>query len=335
MSTVTTATSTDYKTLVLEALKTLQIGEKAAGPSGKFKAIAYAKAITSVKGLDGPLTDAKQVKNLDGIGTKIYEKITEIIATGASGAVERMKERTDVDAFSTLLGIHGVGPVKARELLAAGFTTIAALRAAPKGTLNDTQLMGLKHYEDGLLRIPRGEMETHETVLLGALSGTALTGTIVGSYRRGAADSGDIDMLVTYPVGMTTAAAGKLFKSFVKRITDGGYVVDALASGAKKWLGYVRLGEGYVRRLDLLLTPPEEFAYAILYFTGSDKFNVAMRRFCTEKGFTLNEHRMAALKEGGPVIPPMKTEADIFAFLGLKFVAPTARVDGRQIQVVA
>jgi hypothetical protein len=44
---------------------------------------------------------------------------------------------------------------------------------------------------------------------------------------------------------------------------------------------------------------------------------------------------MAALKEGGPVIPPMKTEADIFAFLGLKFVAPTARVDGRQIQVVA
>jgi len=321
----------DFKTQVLSELETMKIGEFVTG--GKFKALAYDKAIKAIRSLDVPLVDAAQVKDLPGVGEKIYNKVVEILATGALVSAAKMRERTDVDAVKELLDIHGVGPVKARELIAAGYKSVADLRRAviekPK-LLNKTQLLGLKYYEATLERIPRDEMREHEKTLLSGLP-RSLHGVIVGSYRRGAATSGDIDMLVTYPAEMTDKAASELFTGFVGLLTRAGYIVDTLASGDKKWLGYVKLGDGTVRRLDLLLTPPAEYAYAILYFTGSDKFNVAFRRWCSARGYTLNEHALKLLDGSTASAVPISTEEAIFDFVGLCWVPPTERVDGAQI----
>ena len=84
-------------------------------------------------------------------------------------------------------------------------------------------------------------------------------------------------------------------------------------------------------RLDLLMTPQEEFAYAILYFTGSQNFNVAFRRYVLDKGYTINEHIMKPMKEGVKEVPPMKSEEDIFAFLGLQYVKPEDREGEKNI----
>ena len=326
--------SVDFNHLILDSLETMRLGEVARGE--RFKALAYKKAIDSLKRFNGSVHVAEDVKDVEGVGKKIYEKITEIVATGALKAAERMKETTNIDAYETLLKIHGIGPVKARELIAAGYRTVEALRAEVArnpGFLNETQKLGLYYYESGIQRIPRSEMEQHEQILLSALP-RGLTGTIVGSYRRGAANSGDVDMLVTYE---NETVGKKAFVSLVSDLTKKGYIVNKLVSGAKKWMGYIQLPfEGSVaRRLDLLLTPPEEFAYALLYFTGSDRFNVAFRRHCLELGYTLNEHSMKltekGTKKGVSLPPPMKTEKDIFAFVGLRFVPPTERVDGGQI----
>jgi DNA polymerase/3'-5' exonuclease PolX len=92
-----------------------------------------------------------------------------------------------------------------------------------------------------------------------------------------------------------------------------------------------RMYKGKARRLDLLMTPDEEYAYAILYFTGSDRFNVAFRQYALDKGYTLNEHTLTPIKEGVKEVPYMKTEQDIFKFLGLRYIAPAYRVDGNQI----
>ena len=94
------------------------------------------------------------------------------------------------------------------------------------------------------------------------------------------------------------------------------------------------------RRLDLLVTPEAEYAYAILYFTGSDLFNVAMRKYALTKGYSLNEHTLtptAGQAQGQtqtqtqPQPPPMKTEKDIFDFLGLVYVEPEKRLGEAQI----
>lgn len=109
-------------------------------------------------------------------------------------------------------------------------------------------------------------------------------------------------------------------------------------------MGYVQLPGGTVRRLDLMLTPPSEYAYAILYFTGSDKFNIAFRSHCLTLGYTLNEHALtakateavggagaSAAAAAAKPIPLLEKEEDIFAFVGLRYVPPNERVDGKQI----
>lgn len=320
----------DYKEVVIDGLETMRLGELAtAGSGAKFKALAYKKAIDAIRRMPGPLTSVADVKGVDGIGKKIEAKIADVIATGTMGAAERMRARTDVGAFEILTAIHGIGPVKARELIAGGITSLAELRAASAadpGLLTDAAKLGLKYYEDGVLRIPRAEMDRHSDALLSALP-APLFGIIVGSYRREAASSGDVDMLVCYPEEMSTNDASTLFRQFIATLERTGYIEAKLAGGAKKWMGYVRLGAcADARRLDLLLTPPTEFAYALLYFTGSDKFNVAFRRYCLDLGYSLNEHTLTPVA-GKPLPPPMKTERDIFRWAGLKFVRPSLRTD--------
>lgn len=334
------ASGTDYKERVLEALEVMRVGELAGSGSGaKFKSLAYKKAMDAIRRLDS-LTSVEDVKGLAGVGAKIEAKVAEILSTGGLRAADRMRERTDIGAYETLIGVHGIGPVKARELIAAGITSIKDLRkaarsAAGEGLLTEAQTLGLKYYEDGIQRIPRAEMERHEAALLAALP-AALFGKIVGSYRREAASSGDIDMLVSYAGEMRDADAQKLFGEFVAALTASGYIVGRLAGGAKKWMGYVRLpaADGTLlpaRRLDLLLTQPAEFAYALLYFTGSGDFNVAFRRHCLTLGYSLNEHTLTPLTADKPPPPPMKTERDIFRWAGLKFVRPSLRAGEKQI----
>ena len=271
------------------------------------------------------------------IRDRIEEKIKEILATGSLASAERVKEKYAIDAVDELLTVHGIGPVKARELVAAGIKSVAALVEAVKADpslLNATQKMGLKYHATATLRIPREEMTVHEDVLQ-AFMPKGLKGVVVGSYRRGAANSGDIDMLLT-PKSASVKDAHALFETFIAGLKESDYIIDELVSGEKKWMGYVRVGSaetpGKARRLDLLLTMPSEYAYALLYFTGSDKFNVAFRKYAGDKGYTLNEHTMVPLKGSSAPMPPgMKGEKDIFAFLGLRYVPPEERVDGAQI----
>ena len=324
--------NTDFKLVVLQALDTMKMGEFASGPGGKFKAIAYDKAMKAIKAMPGPLTSAVDVKGLDGVGAKIYDKVVEIVATGGLAAAERMKERTNIGGIKELLDVHGIGPVKAKELLDAGYKSVADLRAGllvKPDLLNDTQKLGLKYYEAGIERIPRAEMTQHEKMLLSALP-SSFAGVVVGSYRRGAANSGDVDMLVTYPEAMTEKAASEFFRGFVADLTRRGYILDKLVAGPKKWMGYVHIGDGTPRRLDLLLTPPSQYGYAILYFTGSDKFNIGFRKWCLSHGYTLNEHEMKPTGDK-PKPPALMTEEAVFDFIGLKFVPPTERVDANQI----
>ena len=79
------------------------------------------------------------------------------------------------------------------------------------------------------------------------------------------------------------------------------------------------------RRIDILLTPEDEFAYALLYFTGSDKFNVAMRKHALTLNWSLNEHGLSAMKDNKAAPPLLLSEAAIFEFLGMEYRAPKER----------
>jgi DNA polymerase/3'-5' exonuclease PolX len=326
----------DYKTVIIHELDTLRRADIA--KKEPFSAKAYAKVIEQLKAKTTPIQSIDDVKDIPGIGKKIKLKIEEILETGSLKAATEARKETNLESLDILQGVHGIGPVKAKQLVETkGIKTLADLQKAvieDPDLLNDVQKMGLKYYADAMERIPRHEMAQHETLILNALD-PRFTGIVVGSYRRGAADSGDIDVLLMLPDTMSKKEQGELFKDTIDMLKDSEYIVDTLAQGPKKFLGYVRLdNEAKVRRLDLLMTPKEEFAYAILYFTGSQGFNVAFRRHAQEEGYTINEHTMKPVKEGVEEPPRMETEEDIFAFLGLKYVKPEDRASASNVTVV-
>jgi DNA polymerase beta len=318
---------TDYKSIIIRELDTLRRADIA--KKEPFSAKAYAKVIEQLKAMEGAIQSIEDIKDVLGVGKKIKDKIKEILETGSLRAATEARKETNLDSLDILQGVHGIGPVKAKQLVETkGIRTISELRRAASQDpelLNDVQTMGLKYYEDANERIPRQEMVKHETLILAALD-PRFRGVVVGSYRRGAENSGDIDVLLMLPDSMTKKKQGELFLETIQMLKETEYIVDTLAQGPKKFLGYVKLDEKKkARRLDLLMTPEEEFAYAILYFTGSQGFNVAFRRYAQEKGYTINEHIMKPVKDGVREVPSMKTEKDIFDFLQLKYVEPHMR----------
>jgi DNA polymerase beta len=326
--------SIDYKQIIIDSLDVLRKRDLA--DKAIFSARAYAKVISQLKLHNKAITSYEDVYGIEGIGSKMEKKIKEILETGVLASAEKAKELYNIDALDAFQKIYGVGPTKASELVKAGYTSIAQLREEVKKNpklLNDKQKIGLQYYEDLLERIPRDEMEEHRDILYTLLPDEMemYETEIVGSFRRDATSSGDIDVLIRVPANIESTDAKKHLALYVKMLQDFGYIEEILALGEHKCMAISRMYNGKARRLDLLMTPDEEYAYAILYFTGSDRFNVAFRQYALDKGYSLNEHTLTQIRDGIPPIPYMKTEKDIFKFLGLRYIEPSKRVDNKQI----
>lgn len=326
--------STNYKQTIIDSLEVLR--KRDVADKAIFSARAYAKVITQLKNYEGEITSLEDIKSIEGIGAKMEKKIKEILETGSLAAAEKAKTLYNIDALDALQKIYGVGPTKATDLVKSGITSINQLRDEVKKNpklLNDKQKIGLKYYEDLLERIPRLEMEEHQDIINTLLPDEMANYEIeiVGSFRREAASSGDIDVLIRVPDGTKSKTIKDNLDLYVKMMEGFGYIEEILALGEHKCMAISRMYNGKARRLDLLMTPDEEYAYAILYFTGSDRFNVAFRQYALDKGYTLNEHQLTPIRVGVEAVPYMKTEKDIFKFLGLRYIEPSKRVDSNQI----
>ncbi len=81
----------------------------------------------------------------------------------------------------------------------------------------------------------------------------------------------------------------------------------------------VRLKNNPGRRVDFLFTNENSYYYALLYFTGSQKLNIIMRKRAIELGYSLNEHGMKGVDK------KIKSERDIFEILEMKYLEPIDR----------
>jgi DNA polymerase/3'-5' exonuclease PolX len=77
--------------------------------------------------------------------------------------------------------------------------------------------------------------------------------------------------------------------------------------------------------MDLLLTTPSEYPYALLYFTGSKQFNIAMRKHALEMGYSLNEQSLTNIDTKRKV-SGLTSEKEVFEFLDYKYVSPEKRI---------
>jgi DNA polymerase (family 10) len=74
---------------------------------------------------------------------------------------------------------------------------------------------------------------------------------------------------------------------------------------------------------DLRGVSPDQFPFALHYFTGSKAHNIAMRRRAIARGLRLNEYALEG--PDGPI--PCRSEAELFRALGLHDIPPELRED--------
>jgi NAD-dependent DNA ligase/DNA polymerase/3'-5' exonuclease PolX len=291
-----------------------------------FRARAYQKAQETIMSYPTNILSPADLKGKPGIGDTIMDKLKEYVETGTLAVLEREKN----NPVNILAEVYGIGPKKAKDLVEQGITSIAQLREN-KHLLNDTQIVGLQFYEDILKRIPRSEIEDYKTIFERAFpKGTDGKMEIVGSYRRGAQTSGDIDVIIT-------SKSPTVFTTFIDNLLKEKVILHILSRGPTKCLVVTMIrSSGIARRVDFLYTTPDEFPFAILYFTGSKIFNTVMRHIALEKSYTMNEHglyHMISKTKGEKVAHTFTSEQDIFEFLGLQYKSPTERIDGRAVIV--
>tara|TARA_Y100000748_G_C15501092_1_gene490119 strand:- start:273 stop:3596 length:3324 start_codon:yes stop_codon:yes gene_type:complete len=330
LSSSTSITSTTSKNeTYIKALQELESLHKTTGEM--FRARAYQKAAEAIIMYQKPITSLDEIKDLPGIGKTMLEKLKELDDTGSIKKLVAMR----ANPMNIFTKIYGVGPAKAKALVKKGITTLEQLREN-EDELNSSQKLGLQYYDDLELRIPRTEIQAFEKIFKEQFTfgetaeADGADFRIVGSYRRGVKSSGDIDVIIT------NNNKPSILKQYVDKLQKTGIILHKLAEGKTKCLVIGRLEEGKpARRLDFLYSPPSEYAFATLYFTGSALFNTVMRQRALDMNYTLNEHgfhTMVKGKKGKAIDQEFKTEQDIFDFLNMEYKRPEERINGSAVQ---
>ena len=230
----------------------------------------------------------------------------------------QMQTQLAIDLFTEIIGVC---PIKAAELAANGFSTIQQLREKPT-SLNKTQRIGLQYYEQLLQRIPRQEITQYSILIEACCACTSsdLRFDIVGSYRRGAITSDVIDVIIT-------SSIPDHYYNLIDLLITKKIILVTLSREQLKCIAISQLSTTHIPRcIDFVFTPVKEYPFAILYFTGSTKFNTFFHSVANEQGYSMNEHAITNTITGKQINDTIfETEQDIFHFVGLNYIDPIKR----------
>lgn len=307
----------------------------------RFKAIAFDKASQSITGLEGDINTYIANKNLTdikGIGKSIAEDIYTYAETGEMPVLEVFKEKVPVGLIKWL-DISGLGPKNILKIHQQfGITEVSELKGLiDSGELAKLPGLGGKSAEKIAKSIDwmekfsdRCHLDEADQIAQAIVANLKdLPGVekieVAGSLRRSNETIGDIDILI----GAKKEHTENLFNAF----TTNDRVTEILGRGDSK--SSVRTQEG--RQVDLRIIPPESFAAALMYFTGSKEHNIVMRSRARDRGLSLNEYGLYKLTHTGETDwgapQAFKTEADIYQILDLNWVPPELREDRGEFEI--
>ncbi|MBI3648936.1 MAG: DNA polymerase/3'-5' exonuclease PolX [Actinobacteria bacterium] len=301
-----------------------------------FKPRAYEKAARAVGGYHADLRqlDLKRILQIPSVGRSIGEKIGEYLETGQIHDLEQLRAQIP-PGVRTLMSIPGLGPKKAlalhQELRVSSVEELvsaidAGAVAALKGFGSKSQeniLRGIQQLHESGGRVPVNLALDVAESLLSELRATrgVRRAEYAGSLRRMAETIGDVDLLV--------AAAEKDAPRIMDALVGLGAVGRVLAHGTTK--SSVVTGRGL--QVDLRIVPIEVWGAALVYFTGSKAHNIRIREIAVRKGLKLSEYGLFQAKSGRLVAA--ETEQEVYAKLGLPFIAPTLREDRGEVEAAA
>jgi DNA polymerase (family 10) len=290
-----------------------------------FRCRAYHNAAQALQELPSDLSEwiaDGRLAAVPGIGATLFAKIVQLATTGQLPAYDDLKRATP-PGLVALLRVPGLGPKKIKllydelkveslaDLRAAGASgQIAALKGF--GAKTEAKILeGIDFLESVGDRILQSTARRLVEPLIAAVRAHpgVIRAEVCGSLRRRGETIGDLDILFSSenPVPV------------LDRFVQLPEVAKVLAHGPTK--ASIRLADGV--QCDLRGVSDEQFPFALMYFTGSKAHNIVMRRRAIERGLKLSEYGLEG--ESGSVA--CKTEADVFAALGLAEIPPELRED--------
>jgi DNA polymerase (family 10) len=324
-------------TLLYETADLLEIDAQ-----DSFRIRSYRNAAEAIEALPQQVADLigepKKLLAVQGIGKGMLANLQMLFTDGRIEAHAELLKKYRPSMLE-LLKIQGLGP-KTISLIWSAYQVCdleGVEKLAREGKIRTLPRMGEKHEQKLLKAIEdyrriagRFLLDTAEELAeklveyLLAVPGIEKA-TPAGSLRRGRETVGDLDILVTGKACNDAEPRQELIQHLLR--FPG--LMDIMAQGENKVSFRHRNG----MQVDVRFLPPESFGAAMQYFTGSKAHNVALRQRALKMGFTLNEYSLANLEDNQPVA--RKTEEEIYAKLGLDFIAPELRENLGEIEAAS
>lgn len=299
-----------------------------------FRVRAYQKAAQNIENLTAELqTILKEGKKLDsipGIGKDLSEKIKTIIQTNSLPQYEELKKSIPPGLLE-LMQIPDLGPKTIKLLY--NKLNIASIQDLENAALNNKLqtlprikkkteqniLKGIQIFKKGQERAPLlTGIETAEGYI-GELSKLKEIKNIqvAGSVRRRKETIKDIDILAT------SLNPENTMEHFVNSSKN----KEVKMHGKTKSSVLSRDG----LQVDFRVVEEKSFGAALLYFTGSKSFNVALRHHAVQNKYKVNEYGMLKINEKSEKRVAGKTEKKIFKLFKIKYIPPMLREGGEII----
>jgi DNA polymerase/3'-5' exonuclease PolX len=294
-----------------------------------FRKKAYRTAVANIRSFLRPITSGQMARDsITGVGTSTATAIDQILATGQIAVLaqqppsEQEKKRM-IKLFSK---IPQVGIERATAWYNSGYRTYQDLVALyQRGGMTAGQMLGFQHYNDLQQKIPRAEVDAYIALLHQILDPYGVEFEMAGSYRRLKPVSGDIDVVIK---SVNKFGQALPMKAIVETLKQAGLIIGSFTPEATaKYMGLARLPptqtnpNPVVRHFDIRLVDPRNWAYSLLYFTGSGEFNKRMRDVVKSMGYKLSEYGIFLKDTDQSALPELtylRTEEEIFAFFGFK-----------------
>jgi len=262
-----------------------------------------------------------------------------------------MSDRPQLRPWTDLQDVYGFGPVLAPQFLREwggrrGIRpdVLAGLAANGHVDLTWMQTVGLRYHGRFRGHIPRSEVRRLARDIRDrwdrAECGVRVF--VCGSYRRGRPFCNDLDLLVVRARararrdldGSGTGPGASCLADLLGPLREGGLVPadgDLVRHPLQKFMGFCwSAGAETYRRLDICwVDDPARAPMALLDLTGSVFFLRALQDRARELGARLGSRRLVWLPgpdgRAGTDVPNIRSERDIFIFLGLAYVPPGDR----------
>jgi DNA polymerase (family 10) len=316
-----------------------------------FRVRAYRNAARTINTMVESLASVRadpdrRLTDIDGIGADLAGKIATLLDTGRLPLLDDLEREVPQVAFE-LMRVPGLGPKKVKALIdALGIDSLDALEAACR----DERVAGVKGFgaktQAAILdniafakspehaRLLWAEADAIVQPLLAWMRECPAVQRVegAGSWRRGRETVGDLDLVVE-----STAPA-----TVMDHLAAWPETASVLLRGDTK----TSIRGPRDVQIDLRVVSGRSFGAAWQYFTGSKEHNVRLRSRARERGLTINEYGAFPLAtEAAPATTgaesaatdvaaaaaPGRTEAEVYAAVGLPWIPPELREGGDEI----